>query len=113
MPIAAILGCSGPTLTEAEAEFFHAADPLGFILFQRNCQTPEQVCRLVRDLRATISRSDAPVLIDQEGGRVARLRPPAWRRTPAAGRFGALAGQDPEAAAEAARLNARLMGREL
>jgi len=113
MPIAAILGCSGPTLTAAETEFFHAADPLGFILFQRNCQTPEQVRRLVQDLRTTIGRSDAPVLIDQEGGRVARLRPPAWRRTPAAGRIGTLAGQDPEIAAEAAKLNAQLMGREL
>src|SRR5262245_6863126 len=113
MPIAAILGCSGPTLTAAEREFFHAAEPLGFILFQRNCRTPEQVRGLVQDLRAAIDRADAPVLIDQEGGRVARLRPPAWRRTPAAGRFGTLAGQDAEAAAEAARLNAQLMGREL
>jgi beta-N-acetylhexosaminidase len=113
MPIAAILGCSGPALTAAEAEFFHAADPLGFVLFQRNCQTPEQVRRLVQDLRATINRSDAPVLIDQEGGRVARLRPPAWRRTPAAGRFGTLAGQDPEVAVEAIKINAQLMGREL
>ena len=113
MPVAAILGCSGPTLTADERRFFHQADPLGFILFQRNCQTPDQVRQLVRDLRDAIDRPDAPVLIDQEGGRVARLRPPAWRATPAAGRFGMLAGQDADGAAEAARLNAELTGRDL
>ena len=113
MPIAAILGCSGPTLLAEEREFFHRADPLGFILFQRNCQSPEQVRQLVQDLRDAIDRPDAPVLIDQEGGRVARLRPPAWRPTPAAGRFGVLAGQRPDIAAEAARLNAEMTGRDL
>ena len=113
MTTAAILGCAGPTLSAEERRFFRDADPLGFILFQRNCQTPEQVRRLVRDLRESVGRADAPVLIDQEGGRVARLRPPAWRKAPAAGRFGALAAHDAEKAVEAARLNAELMGREL
>jgi len=113
MTTAAILGCAGPTLSAEERGFFHEADPLGFILFQRNCQTPEQVRRLVQDLRHSVGRADAPVLIDQEGGRVARLRPPAWRKAPAAGRFGVLASRDAPSALEAARLNARLMGAEL
>jgi beta-N-acetylhexosaminidase len=113
MTTAAILGCAGPTLSAEERRFFGHADPLGFVLFQRNCESPEQVRRLVRDLRDSVGRSEAPVLIDQEGGRVARLRPPAWRKVPAAGRFGALAARDTDAALEAARLNARLMGREL
>jgi beta-N-acetylhexosaminidase len=113
MTTAAILGCAGPTLSAEERRFFRDADPLGFILFQRNCETPEQVRQLVRDLRDSVGRAEAPVLIDQEGGRVARLRPPAWRKAPAAGCFGALAAHDMEAAVEAARLNARLMGREL
>ena len=113
MTTAAILGCAGPTLSSEERRFFGDADPLGFVLFQRNCQTPEQVGRLVQDLRDSVARADAPVLIDQEGGRVARLRPPAWRKAPAAGRFGVLAAQDAKLAVEAARLNAQLMGREL
>jgi beta-N-acetylhexosaminidase len=113
MTTAAILGCAGPTLSAEERRFFREADPLGFILFQRNCQTPDQVRRLVQDFRDSVGRTDAPVLIDQEGGRVARLRPPAWRKAPAAGRFGVLAARDVNAAIEAARLNAELMGREL
>ncbi len=113
MTTAAILGCAGPTLSADERDFFRDTDPLGFILFQRNCQTPEQVRRLVQDLRDAVGRAAAPVLIDQEGGRVARLRPPAWRKAPAAGRFGALAAHDTETAIEAARLNAQLIGREL
>jgi beta-N-acetylhexosaminidase len=113
MPTAAILGCAGPTLSAEERQFFRDADPLGFILFQRNCQSPEQVRRLVQDLRDSVGRAEAPVLIDQEGGRVARLRPPAWRKAPAAGRFGVLAARDVGVAVEAARLNAQLMGREL
>ena len=113
MTTAAILGCAGATLSAEERQFFRDADPLGFVLFQRNCQTPEQVRRLVQDLRDSVARAEAPVLIDQEGGRVARLRPPAWRKAPAAGRFGVLAVHDTETAIEAARLNAQLMGREL
>jgi len=113
MTTAAILGCAGPTLSAEERQFFRDADPLGFILFQRNCQSPEQVRRLVQDLRGSVARAEAPVLIDQEGGRVARLRPPAWRKAPAAGRFGVLAARDVGVAIEAARLNAQLMGREL
>jgi beta-N-acetylhexosaminidase len=113
MTIAAILGCAGPTLSDTERAFFHDADPLGFILFQRNCQTPDQVRTLVEDLRESVERADAPVLIDQEGGRVARLKAPAWRAVPAAGRFGELARRGRGAALEAVRLNAELLAREL
>ena len=75
---AAIFGCSGPVLTRDEAAFFRDADPFGFILFARNVETPDQVRRLTDDLRASIGH-DAPILVDQEGGRVQRLRAPHWR----------------------------------
>jgi len=75
-PLAVIFGCEGPAVTDWERGFFRECDPLGFILFARNCQTPEQVRTLVADLRGAVGRADAPVLIDQEGGRVARLTPP-------------------------------------
>lgn len=109
---AAIYGCAGPELSDAERRFFRGAEPFGFILFQRNVETPEQVRRLVDSLRAAVGR-EAPVLIDQEGGRVARLKPPQWRAAPPAGRFGQLASRDREVAAEAIRLNARLLAAEL
>jgi len=110
---AVIFGCEGPVLTVRERDFFAQANPLGFILFARNCQNPAQVRALVAALRGTIGRADAPVLIDQEGGRVARLRPPHWRAAPAAARFGALARGDLERACRAARLNARLLAAEV
>lgn len=75
---AAIFGCDGLTLTPAERDFFRDYDPFGFILFARNIDTPAQVTRLCADMRASVGR-DAPILIDQEGGRVQRLRPPHWR----------------------------------
>ncbi len=113
-PLAVIFGCSGPTLAPEEQEFFRATNPLGFILFGRNVVDPAQVEQLVRELRISIGRADAPVLIDQEGGRVARLKPPHWRAAPPAGRIGALAGsRGIEAACEAARLNSRLLADEL
>jgi len=113
MTCAAILGCGGTALTPDELNFFRAADPIGLILFQRNCAAPDQIRRLVNDFRYAIGRADAPVLIDQEGGRVARLRPPQWRAMPAAERFGAIAGRDRALAIEAAHLNARLLAAEL
>jgi beta-N-acetylhexosaminidase len=109
---AAIYGCAGPALTEAERRFFRAADPFGFIVFLRNIETPAQIARLVAELRETVGRN-APVLIDQEGGRVARLKPPQWRAAPPAARFGQLASRDRNRAAEAVRLNARLLAVEL
>lgn len=87
---AAILGLSGPDITGDERAFFRQADPLGFILFKRNCQSPAQLRRLTDSLRAMTGRADLPILIDQEGGRVARLAPPLWPRLPAMGRIGAL-----------------------
>ena len=108
-----VLGCAGSRVGRAEGRFFADAQPLGFILFARNCHTPDQVRALVEDLRASVGRADAPVLIDQEGGRVARLGPPHWRTPPAAARFAALAGHDRRAAEEAVRLNARLIAADL
>ncbi|TSD88169.1 beta-N-acetylhexosaminidase [Mycobacterium sp. KBS0706] len=105
MPKAILFGCAGPILAAEERLFFRDADPLGFILFRRNCETPDQLAALVADLRDAVGR-EAPVMIDQEGGRVARLRPPHWPAFPAAGRFGALDALDPAAAEKAARANA-------
>lgn len=76
--LAAIFGCAGPDLGPDEAAFFRDADPFGFILFARNVEDPAQLRRLTADLRAAVGR-DAPVLIDQEGGRVQRMRAPHWR----------------------------------
>lgn len=75
---AAIFGCLGPELLPQERAFFRDADPFGFILFARNVETPDQLYRLTSDLRAAVGR-DAPILVDQEGGRVQRLRAPHWR----------------------------------
>jgi beta-N-acetylhexosaminidase len=110
---AVIFGCAGPRLEAREREFFARVRPWGFILFRRNCEAPAQVSRLVADLRAAAGRPTAPVLIDQEGGRVQRLGPPHWRQAPAAAVFGRLAERDPDAAVEACRLNARLLAAEL
>ncbi|HYC04688.1 MAG TPA: beta-N-acetylhexosaminidase [Azospirillaceae bacterium] len=81
---AVVYGCAGTDLTAEERAFFRDADPFGFILFRRNCDSAEQVRRLVAEMRDSVDRA-APVLIDQEGGRVARLRPPHWPALPAAG----------------------------
>jgi beta-N-acetylhexosaminidase len=108
-----ILGCKGPTLSEWERAFFARCDPHGFILFKRNCETPDQVAALTAALRASVGRPDAPVLVDQEGGRVQRLGPPHWRPMPAAARFGELASRDAAAGREAVYVNARLLGDEL
>ncbi|MDD9715436.1 glycoside hydrolase family 3 N-terminal domain-containing protein [Dinoroseobacter sp. PD6] len=80
---AAILGCGGPVLTPEEAAFFAAANPWGFILFGRNVESRAQLARLTADLRAALGWH-APILIDQEGGRVARMAPPEWRGFPPA-----------------------------
>jgi beta-N-acetylhexosaminidase len=109
-PRAVVFGCAGAALTPSERDFFRDADPLGFILFQRNCDNPDQLRRLVADLRAAIGRADAPVLIDQEGGRVARLKPPHWQAYPAPAAIAALGGA---AAKEAAWLGARLIADDL
>ena len=113
MPLAAIFGCAGLSLTEEERSFYRDCDPVGFILFARNVDTPDQVRRLTQDLRETIQRGDAPILIDQEGGRVTRLKPPHWRHPPPAEIFGRIHSNDANAGIEAARLNAAVIGAEL
>jgi len=99
------MGMSGPTLTVDERALFAAADPAGYIVFKRNCVDPAQMLALTDELRALAGR-DVPILIDQEGGRVARLGPPHWPVFPAAAAFGALYDRAPISAIEAARLNA-------
>jgi beta-N-acetylhexosaminidase len=110
---AVIFGCAGPRLTAEERAFFAGTRPWGFILFRRNVEDPDQVRALVDALRASIGRADAPVLIDQEGGRVQRLGPPHWRRYPPGGVYGQLAANDPLLRREIARLGARLMAHDL
>jgi beta-N-acetylhexosaminidase len=109
----AIFGCAGTELTAEEREFFREIRPWGFILFGRNIEKPEQIKRLVQALRETVNDPSAPVLIDQEGGRVARLKPPQWKERPPAQIFADLHTTAPEEAREAAYLNARLIARDL
>jgi beta-N-acetylhexosaminidase len=108
-----ITGVSGPELSAAERDFIRAECPWGFILFKRNIETPAQVTRLINELRAEIGQPDAPVLIDQEGGRVQRLGPPNWPIYPAGAVFGRLYDIDPAAGLAAARLSARLIAADL
>ena len=112
-PAAVIFGCAGPSLSDDERRLFAEAQPFGFILFARNCEAPDQVRALVTSLREAVGCADAPVLIDQEGGRVQRLNPPHWRTAPAARRFGELARRDLDAARAATRLNFHLIADEL
>jgi beta-N-acetylhexosaminidase len=109
-PRAIVLGCAGERLSAAERQLFEQADPFGFVLFRRNSRDPDQLRALIDDMRDAVGRADAPVLIDQEGGRVARLQPPHWRTYPPPARIGAL--PDPQAA-EAAWLGARLIADDL
>lgn len=109
----AIYGCSATSLSAEEKSFFGDVRPWGFILFARNISDPAQVKALVQELRGTVGDEKAPILIDQEGGRVARLKPPHWHARPPAARFGALHDTNPEAAREAVYLNARLIAHDL
>jgi beta-N-acetylhexosaminidase len=110
---ALIFGCAGQTLQASEATFFRDVDPWGFILFARNIASPDQVRRLTAALREAVGRADAPILIDQEGGRVARLRPPHWRRYPAGHAFAMLEAAEPGRGGEMAKLGARLIAADL
>lgn len=112
MPAAAIYGCAGPSLTAEEKRFFRDADPWAFIVFARNIDTPDQLRALAQEMRETVGR-EAPILIDQEGGRVARLKPPHWRAAPPMARFGEAYALAPEKALELARRNAQLLAVEL
>jgi beta-N-acetylhexosaminidase len=108
-----ITGISGLELTADERDFLRAERPWGFILFRRNIDTPAQVARLVSDLRAAVGAPDAPVLIDQEGGRVQRLGPPHWPVYPPGAVFGTLYDLDPQLGLAAARLSSRLIAADL
>ena len=110
---AVVFGLSGTRLSAEERAFFAKADPLGFILFARNIENPEQVRALTSELRACVGRPSAPILIDQEGGRVQRLKPPHWRQAPPARKFGDLWRANPTWGRAAARLNALILALEL
>jgi beta-N-acetylhexosaminidase len=113
MTKAMIVGCAGVELSRAEKAFFKAEKPWGFILFRRNVDNPDQVRKLVDQLRRSVDRADAPVLIDQEGGRVQRLSTPHWPKYPPGRAYGLMAGNDPLVRRELARLGARLMAHDL
>lgn len=102
-----IFGLSGPELTADEQVFFRECQPCGFILFRRNIETRAQLRALTDSLRALTGRDDVPILIDQEGGRVARMAPPEWPAFPAGPAFDALYDIAPMSAIEAARVNAQ------
>ncbi|WP_066659090.1 MULTISPECIES: beta-N-acetylhexosaminidase [unclassified Sphingomonas] len=104
-----IFGLSGPVLTADEAAFFRDADPLGYILFGRNCVDRAQMRALTDSLRDLSGRDDLPILIDQEGGRVARMQPPEWPAFPAGPAFDALYELAPSSAIEAARANGQAL----
>lgn len=113
MSIAAcITSISGPVLLTEERAFLREAQPWGVILMGRSCQTKAQVSALVSEIKTALGR-EALVFIDQEGGRVARLKPPEWPKFPAAGIYGDLYGQDRSRGQSACRLGHQLMGLEL
>jgi beta-N-acetylhexosaminidase len=113
MATAFITGVAGLVLTPEERTFLRDAEPWGFILFRRNVDTPAQVRDLVTALRETVGRADAPVLIDQEGGRVQRLGPPHWPKYPPGAAFARLYESDKAKGLEAAKRGARLIAHDL
>ena len=108
-----IFGCAGTVLSEEEVIFFSSVNPYGFILFDRNISEPQQLRNLTNQLREVLKRPRLPILIDQEGGRVARLQPPNWRTTLSAGALVARFVNQPELAVRAIRLNSRLIAHDL
>jgi beta-N-acetylhexosaminidase len=108
-----ITGISGLELTASERDFIRAERPWGFILFKRNVDTPGQVAKLVSEMREAVGEGDAPVLIDQEGGRVQRLGPPRWPVYPPGAVFSSLYDRDPALGLKAARLSNRLIAADL
>ncbi|HEX2843569.1 beta-N-acetylhexosaminidase [Hyphomicrobium sp.] len=113
MTSAFITGLSGATLSADEAAFLKSAAPAGLILFGRNCVSHDQIRRLVGDAREAVGTDDFLVLIDQEGGRVQRLRPPLGRELPSASAYASLYAEDPDLAKDAAFLAARLVADDL
>jgi len=112
MTKAAIYGCAAAQLSREEHAFYRSSDPWGFILFARNIGTPDEVKRLVGDLRDSVGRN-APILIDQEGGRVARLKPPSWRGWAPARALTDANGLDETERCDALRLRYQIIGSEL
>jgi beta-N-acetylhexosaminidase len=110
---ACIVGCAELRLTREERNFMTRVQPFGLILFKRNIEDRGQVIDLTRSFREIVGRIDAPILIDQEGGRVQRLGPPNWPSFPAAAHFGALYARDQAQGLRATRLGARLIAAEL
>lgn len=110
MTSAAILAPAGTTLTADERAFFADARPTGYILFRRNVEDRAQLRALTDSLRALEGHDEVPILIDQEGGRVARMRPPEWPAFPSGEAFDRLYQLAPSSAIEAARVNARALG---
>ena len=108
-----ITGLAGTKITSAERSFLRESSPWGLILFKRNVVTPDRVAALVRDFRDVVGRADAPVFIDQEGGRVSRLGPPHWPDYPPGAAYGRIYERDVEAGLAAARLGARLIASDL
>ena len=110
-----ISGCAALALSQDEVKFFQKADPWGLILFKRNCESPEQIRNLTAQFRSAVGRKDAPVFIDQEGGRVQRLGPPSnyWRKYPAAMEYGKQYDRCPTLAIRTARSVGRLMADDL
>ena len=111
-PLAAILGLSGHRLTTAEKTFFRDADPWAFILFSRNVDSPDQIYRLCSDLRNAVGR-EALVFVDQEGGRVQRLKAPNWRAYPTGATYAGLYDKNEETGTRAAFLGHRLIADDL
>jgi beta-N-acetylhexosaminidase len=107
-----ITGVAGPALTDEERQFLREAEPWGLIVFARNIAGPDPLRRLIGEFRSCVGR-DAPVLIDQEGGRVQRLGPPHWPKYPAGAAYGALYDRDRATGLAAARLGARLIASDL
>lgn len=107
-----IFGFEGLELTKEEVEFFSRVNPAGYILFSRNIDNPQQVKKLVSHLKE-IAGFDCPILIDQEGGRVARLKPPHWKQWPPMGKFAQMALSDIDEAEQGAYQNAKDLGAEL
>jgi beta-N-acetylhexosaminidase len=106
---AAIYGLAGDVLTDDERDFFRDAEPAAYILFKRNCIDPQQLRALTEELRGLAGRADLPILIDQEGGRVARMQPPEWPRFPPSWAFADLYSKAPTSAIEATMANARAL----
>src|SRR5215831_2104886 len=108
-PRAFITGLSGPAITADERVFLRTMAPWGLILFKRNLQSPEQAKALVSEFRDLVGVTDAPVLIDQEGGRVQRMGPPQWPAYPPGAAYGRLYDRDPDRGIAAAKLGGRLI----